>query len=79
VAIWKTSAVRVAVVINGYTDAGIKCWSYPESNPDYVLSMASLVFGSGYVYRTNVVRTDLVAENPGESSLGIVVSHNHNY
>ncbi len=36
-AIWKAGAVRVAVVINGYTDAGIKCWSYPESNSGDVL------------------------------------------
>jgi hypothetical protein len=31
VALWKP------VVINGPTDAAISCWTYPESNPDYVL------------------------------------------
>ncbi len=35
-----------AVVINGLTDAAIKCWDYSESNPDYVLLRASLIFGS---------------------------------
>jgi hypothetical protein len=59
-AIWRTGAIRDAVVmINGFTDAAIKCQLYPESNPDYVLSRASLIFGSGYVDCTNVVRTGL--------------------
>jgi hypothetical protein len=58
VAIWKTGAIRNAVVINGCTDAGIKCQPYTESNPNYVLSRASLIFGSGYVDCTNVVRTN---------------------
>ncbi len=38
---------------------GYKMQLYPESNPDYVLSRASLIFGSRYVDCTNVVRTDL--------------------
>jgi len=59
VAIWKTGAIRDAVVMNGFTDVGIKCQLYTESNPDYVLSMASLIFGSGYVDCTNAVRTGL--------------------
>ena len=46
-------------MINGYTDAGTKCSPYPEPNPDYVLSRAGLIFGSGYVDRSNVVRADL--------------------
>jgi hypothetical protein len=41
---------------NGFRYAAIDCWPYPESNPDYVLSWASLVFGSGYVDGTNFVR-----------------------
>src|SRR6266436_5002310 len=38
---------------------GYKCQLYPESNPDYVPSRASLIFGSGYVDCTNVARTGL--------------------
>ncbi len=34
------------VVINGFTDAAVKCWSHSESNPDYVLSRATLIFSS---------------------------------
>jgi hypothetical protein len=55
VATWKTGTVRKAgaiweaVVINVLTDAAIKRWPYQESNPDYVLSCASLIFRSGYV------------------------------
>src|SRR5882762_5440189 len=60
VAIWRTGAIRDAVVINGFTEAGIKCYLDPESNPDYVPSRASLIFGSGYIDCTYVVRTDLV-------------------
>jgi len=55
VAIWETGTIRDAVVINGFTDAGIKCSHYPASNPDYVLSRASLIFGSGYVDCTNAL------------------------
>jgi hypothetical protein len=40
-------AIREAVVIYGLTEADIKWWSYPESNPEYVLSLARLIFGSG--------------------------------
>jgi hypothetical protein len=54
VAIWE------AVVINGLRDAAIKCWPYSESTPDYVLSWASRIFGSGYVDCTNFVRAGLV-------------------
>jgi hypothetical protein len=46
-------AISDAVVINGFTDAGIKCQPYPESNPDDVHSRAGLNFGSGYVDCTN--------------------------
>jgi hypothetical protein len=35
--IWEAAAIWEAVVINGLMDAVIKCWPYPESNPDYVL------------------------------------------
>jgi hypothetical protein len=66
VAIWKAGAIRDAVVINGDTDAGIKCWLYPESNPTYVLSRAGLIFGSGYVDCTNAVRTGLT-DRPREA------------
>jgi hypothetical protein len=39
VAIWDVVvAIWNAVVINGSTDANIKCWPYSESNPEYVLS-----------------------------------------
>ena len=38
---------------------GDKCWPHPESNSGYVLYGTSLIFGSGYVVCTNVVRTDL--------------------
>jgi hypothetical protein len=59
VAIWKTSAIWEAVVINGLTDAAIKCWPYPELNPEYVLSWASQIFDLGYVDCTNFDRTGL--------------------
>ena len=42
---------------------GDKCWPYPESNSGYVLYGTSLIFGSGYVDCTNVVRTDLARFN----------------
>jgi hypothetical protein len=47
-------AIQDAVVINGFTDAAIKCWPNPESIPDYVLSSASVIFGSGNVQGTNI-------------------------
>ena len=62
-AIWKTGAIRDAMVINGFMDAGINCEPYPESNPDYVLSRASLIFGSGYVDCTSVVGRDLASHH----------------
>jgi hypothetical protein len=54
-------AIWDAVAINGLTHAAIKCWPYPESNPDYVLLWASLIFGLGYVDCAEVVRADLVS------------------
>jgi hypothetical protein len=53
-----------AVAINGLAYAAIKCWPHPVSNPDYVLSWASLIFGSGYVDCTNVVRAGLMFSGP---------------
>jgi hypothetical protein len=46
-------------MIIGFTDAAIKRWPYSESNPNYVLSCASLIFGSVYVDHTNVFRVGL--------------------
>jgi hypothetical protein len=34
---WDAVALWRAVVINGLTDAAIKCWPNPESSPDYIL------------------------------------------
>jgi hypothetical protein len=53
VAIWD------AEVMNGLTDADIKCWPNSESIPDYVPERASLIFDSGYVDRADVVRAGL--------------------
>ncbi len=50
VAIWKTGAIRDAVVINGFTDTGIKCQIYPESNPDYVLSIEAKLMTIRYTF-----------------------------
>jgi hypothetical protein len=59
VAIWKTKAILKAVVIYVPTEAAIKCWPYPESNSEHVLSRTSLIFVTGYFDCANVVGSDL--------------------
>ena len=49
-AIWETGTIRDAVVINGFTDTGIKCQIYPESNPDYVLSIEAKLMNLRYMF-----------------------------
>jgi hypothetical protein len=69
VAIWKTAdnmGGRANAGDNGdhgLTNAAIKRWPFSKPNPDDVLSRASLIFGSGYVDCTNVVRSFLKAAN----------------
>lgn len=48
-----------AAVIDGLTDVAIKCWPYPKSNPDYLLSWTSLFVDSGNIDRANVVSSGL--------------------
>jgi hypothetical protein len=53
------AAIWEAVIINGFTDATIKCSPDSESIPDYVLSWVRQIVGSEYVDRSNVFRTGL--------------------